>query len=608
MPLDEFLDSLPLEPVKPLKPSRKKTPRVPPTRYHGINVNFCKKPSCANFGVPVEETAGKGPGAVNRYTIVANGKGLPAARCNACGENFPLKSNDGVFEEAWRICGETFGEPSCPDQSCENHRVPLSTPKAYYAYGTNKSGSPRHRCRICRKIFTVKPAWLDPVARHRDAAKNEDILELLVNKMPLRRICEVKHIAPRVLYERIDFFYEQALVFLCDRESKLPVMSIRRLYVGVDRQEYAINWARRKDKKNVILSAVAAADNVTGYVFGMHTNFDPGVDAQAVEQDVVVTNDDKLSAPHRKYARLWLKADYEASLRESIKQRAYGSLLASIAGSYKESAARPDIESSEFMDGDRTLPDNGMLIHAEYTLHGHFIRLAKLFEGVEKVRFFLDQDSGLRAACFAAFADRIKDGDVDAFYVRITKDQTVDVKRRQVADARKVFDKVAAEHPELEKHEVKLLMLRNEIHAAMQIGQWKDRWVRHPLPTISESEKASCFLTDLGNYDEDHQAWLHNKASLHAVDSWFNRLRRRNMMLERPISSASNKGRTWHGYSTYKPEQIAKILTIMRVCHNYIWLPADLTKADKKETPAMRLGLADKPLNYSDIVNFRGQA
>jgi hypothetical protein len=28
---------------------------------------------------------------------------------------------------------------------------------------------------------------------------------------------------------------------------------------------------------------------------------------------------------------------------------------------------------------------------------------------VEKVRFFLDQDSGMRAACLSAFADRIKD-------------------------------------------------------------------------------------------------------------------------------------------------------------------------------------------------------
>ena len=193
----------------------------------------------------------------------------------------------------------------------------------------------------------------------------------------------------------------------------------------------------------------------------------------------------------------------------------------------------------------------------------------------------------------------------DAFYVKITKDQTVDEKRRLVNHSRKIFDETAAQHSGLTENQVKLLMLKNGIFAAKQIGQWKDRWVMHPLPTLSEAEKASCFLTDMGDNDEDHQAWLHNKASLHAVDSWFNRIRRRNSMLERPIVSAANRGRTYYAYSAYKPEQIAKLLTILRACHNYIWLPAELKKTDKKETPAMRLGLAKALLTYRDIVYFR---
>ena len=43
-----------------------------------------------------------------------------------------------------------------------------------------------------------------------------------------------------------------------------------------------------------------------------------------------------------------------------------------------------------------------MRIHAEYTLYGHFY-LKRLFGGIGKIRFFLDQDSGMRAACLAAF-------------------------------------------------------------------------------------------------------------------------------------------------------------------------------------------------------------
>ncbi|WP_281401101.1 hypothetical protein [sulfur-oxidizing endosymbiont of Gigantopelta aegis] len=41
-----------------------------------------------------------------------------------------------------------------------------------------------------------------------------------------------------------------------------------------------------------------------------------------------------------------------------------------------------------------------------------------------------------------------------------------------------------------------------------EIGNWKDKWLLHPFPNMSEPEKAICYLTDYGDYDEDHQAWL----------------------------------------------------------------------------------------------------
>lgn len=75
---------------------------------------------------------------------------------------------------------------------------------------------------------------------------------------------------------------------------------------------------------------------------------------------------------------------------------------------------------------------------------------------------------------------------------------------------------------------------------------------------MSEPEKAVAYLTDLGDYDEDHQAWLYNKASLHGVDSFFNQVRRRLSLLERPIHSKSNNGRIWNGYSPYNPGNVCK--------------------------------------------------
>ena len=80
-----------------------------------------------------------------------------------------------------------------------------------------------------------------------------------------------------------------------------------------------------------------------------------------------------------------------------------------MARRYREVQARPDVESLPIDPGVETLPQsNGMLVHAEYTFYGHFAWLREQLAGVEKVRFYLDQESGIRGACLGIFADRIQ--------------------------------------------------------------------------------------------------------------------------------------------------------------------------------------------------------
>src|SRR5512136_340377 len=71
-------------------------------------------------------------------------------------------------------------------------------------------------------------------------------------------------------------------------------------------------------------------------------------------------------------------------------------------------------------------------------------------------------------------------------------------------------------------------------------------------------------------YDEDHLAWLYNKASLHAIDRFFMQVRRRLSLLERPISSSASLGRSWFGYGPYKPVVVGKLLHIFRVFYNFV--------------------------------------
>lgn len=70
-----------------------------------------------------------------------------------------------------------------------------------------------------------------------------------------------------------------------------------------------------------------------------------------------------------------------------------------------------------------------MQVRAEYTMIAHFYFLKRLMGNVERWRFFMDQESGIRAAFLTAFHDEIKVCEAEAFYVKIEKEPTVDEKR-----------------------------------------------------------------------------------------------------------------------------------------------------------------------------------
>jgi hypothetical protein len=71
------------------------------------------------------------------------------------------------------------------------------------------------------------------------------------------------------------------------------------------------------------------------------------------------------------------------------------------------------------------------------------------------------------------------------------------------------------------------------------------------------------------------------------------------MFLERPIQTASAANRTWYGYSPYLPRNAEKMLDMFRVYYNYC------PGRPKKRTPAMRIGLASKPVPLDELLGLR---
>jgi transposase-like protein len=578
-----------------------------PESVEGIQVNFCKNPLCTNYGRPAsQESQTRRIGAVNyvrdTYTLKGDGKGVSLC-CDLCNETLPLKNNSSIFEEYTRLSAYLIPrqESCCPSNSCRNHLVGVSMPKAYQSFGMTSTGAKRFRCRRCGKTFSVNE---NPTARQRVPDKNVEVFRFLVNKVPMKRMSELAGITMDTLYRKIDFIHQRCLDFASAQESRLPELPIRRLYLSVDRQEHMINWKQADDKRNIVLSALGTADNKSGYIFGIHVNYDSGIDAELVELDANEIGDNGIPPPFRKYARLWLAQDYQKALTH--KSRKNGSkrlLFDGIQDVYDAVATRDDVENPDCYSVETSLPGYGMQVHSEYTLYAHFLFLSGLLKNVEKIRFFLDQESGIRAACLSSFAKEVLEKRCDAFYVRVRKDLTINEKRRLKADAQKEMDKLRDSNPflaEISDYELRIIIIKDRMRELVGIGKWRDRWLFCPFPDMSEPEKAICWLTDLHDqaYDEDHLARLYSKATLHGIDRFFMQARRRLSLLERPIASASSEGRKWHGYSPYNPAIVGKVLDIFRVFYNYIEIGAD------KQTPAVRLGLSKKPNTFSEILNI----
>ncbi len=285
-------------------------PRLP-VEVGGIQVNFCRNPRCSNFGKPpVVPTDGKRKVAgADSYRVIAAGKGKPTLHCLLCHESPPLKSNLAVVEEFDRMLRSLKSDDvlTCPNATCSNSVVPVHEGKGHYQrFGRTTAGSVRWRCISCRWLFSeARKATL----RQRTPEKNDLIFRLLVNKSPMRRICEVAEIGPETLYQRIAFFSKRFERFAAMQERKLMAMKIQRLYLQIDRQEYMVNWTKEADKRNVRMHALGTADGRSGYVFGMHLNFDSSLDATTVEAEAAALGDIKVVFPFRRFARLWLLDD-----------------------------------------------------------------------------------------------------------------------------------------------------------------------------------------------------------------------------------------------------------------------------------------------------------
>lgn len=596
-----------------------------PAPIDGIQANSCRNVGCPNFGVPPRIEAGsgrkRGDEEADGYVLIGHAKraGQRKLRCKHCGEVLSLKSNLGIKEEIDRIsAGTQPAATACETSGCENAGRTVGVhPDCYWSHGRTPSGAPRYRCKACRKTVTDSSGR----RQQRKSHENKSVFRLLINKSPIRAIARVTDLSPKAVYDKIDFIHEKCMEFVAARETQLQSKPIHRLAISTDRQDYMLNWSDRKDRRNTQLTAVGSADNRTGYVLGMHLNFDPEADSDKVETETIVRGD--YSHPHvyfRRHARLWLELDHKQAPNDAIE----GPLVMKAAGAmrrveayYQDMDAAQEPDANERIGAYHAMPKRnglgrGMQVHFEYTVHAHFRLLQKLIGHAGRTRFFMDQDDTLRAGMVSSFAEEIRQGRADGFFVQIDKTFGIDMRRQMIVERKEFYDRMREElgEPTWPDRRVRLHMIRQQLEklGARRDG-WRDRWIKDPEHTLNEPDKAVCWITDRGDYGLDHLAVIITKASLHGIDRYFMQLRRMLSMLERPISTPSNAQRRWYGYAPYNPEMVQKLLDIFRVHYNYC-KQEQKPKTDKegkklpKRTPAMKLGLAKGPVRIEDILYF----
>lgn len=533
--------------------------------------------------------------------------------CLSCGEHIPVKSNEGIAEELKRLQLplSPTKQNGCRTAGCPNAGMPPSAaPTRYWSFGKTKAGTPRYRCKDCKKTITGQGL---STKRQRKSHLNSEIFRALTQKMPLSCVAEFSRISPDTLYRKLDFIHRQCQLFAANRERRLPSMSFERMYVCVDRMDHIINWTNRADKRNITIQAVGSAELKSGYVLALHVNYDDTLSKDAVTLAAIKCADHEKQPPFRRYARLWLPEEYEKAVKiakgDIPAANGMNSLDDRIEAVYAAADTRGDVEQPDAPRTEWQPPGRGLLVHAEYTLYAHFLYLKHLLAGAGKVRFFLDQESGIRAACLSAFADEVLAKDCDAFYVSISKGVTKDRALALVAESQRRLNEYVARYGFdcLHLQEQRRQYLKDNMHTLWsKKGKWGDRWLEYPFPNMAEPEKRVCYLTNLKtdwfDYDDEHLANLLLKATLHPIDRFFMQTRRKTSMLERPITSSSVSGRKWYGYSAYDPAKAAKMLDIYRVYYNFI------KKGDDRKTPAMRLGLAKGPCSVEDIIYYSSEA
>ena len=553
--------------------------RFPPA-FEGVDLNFCRNPQCATYGVfpdPFKRPKGTEPAPPDVLRgVVAGKKHEEFFKCPTCTKTSRIKNNRAIVEEYKRLKHLQEYDPtvpSCRTEGCFAHGMaPETSPEFYRRFGKTAKGDPRFQCRLCFKTFSIGK----PARRHLRSDKNRIILQMLCNDVSLSKISKIADISYRDLYGKIDFFYDQIQSFVAQREdfSKVDFRDVGSKF-ATDSQTLMLNWPTKRKRTPVAVQHLCTAHARSGFIMEAAIQFDPSMTMDEAEDISFAANEEDLSVAFRRHARVWTKTEFQGHLTRLRKQK--------------------QVKTIQLYQ----LPHEGVLVRYDILQYAHALRVREMLTGTDApLLLVMDDDRGLQQAFQAAFFDEISSHRADLAVVSFDKGMTNDMRNQVAAAAQVRLSRMSG----MGLSDIR--KLSNEDYAqlvdfvlAWQLMGWPlNLGVSFPFSRKSEPNKVVKVPTWRPGRSGKSAACLVRRATLRSVDSYFHKFRCNVRFASRPAISTGNVGHTWDKQYLYKPEMLAKIAQIYRFYHNWCDPGGD------KKTPAMRIRLARGRIYERDFM------
>lgn len=400
----------------------------------------------------------------------------------------------------------------------------------------------------------------------------------MINKVPMRRLCELASVSPQTLYQRIGLIHERCRSFAAEHERELLAGTLARssMHIAIDRQEHALNSGSALDRRPILLLAMASAEAHSGYILAQHLNFDPDIDPFELELLAREARDPDTPRAFKRFGRIVLP--------------------------YERPGMGTDADAPSSGPKFRAV-SRGAHVHDAIAMAAHLQVIERMTRSAGHVQLSLDRETGIDRLALLSFTARIKDRSADAYLVRINKTLTQPRKQLAIAEAEAALAKECAKRPDKDERQVLFALIEQRYRKLIRAQpDPKQRWVDHPYPTMNEPERAVLCLSDDGDRSRDQIIAGFARASLRSIDRYFMQVRRKVHVLERPIFSSSATGRAWYGYNAYSAVVVMNLLEIFRTVYNYHLVGA------QKTTPAQRLGLAARPYDLAELIGYPAEA